>query len=121
MIRLITLAVLLAAAPAAAQVPPADAYERHRWQADQHRLEMERLRARADQREAEARRQALDSRLTILEIEARRQPEPYIAPTPPALRTPEEERAAREAAAARRQAAAESVGQIDAWLDGRPD
>lgn len=121
MIRLLALAALLCAAPAAAQVPPADAYERHRWQADQHRLEMERLRARADQREAIARQQALESRLTRMEIEARRQPEPYIPATPPALRTPEEERAAREAAAARRRATAEGVGQIDAWLDQRPD
>lgn len=119
MIRLLALALLLVAAPAAAQVPPADAWERHRWQAEQHRLEMDRLRTRADQREAEARRQALESRLTRMEIEARRQPEPYIPPASPALRTPEQERAAREAAAARRRATAEGVGQIDAWLDRR--
>jgi len=121
MARLLALAVLLAAGPAAAQVAPTDAFERHRWQADRHRMEMDRLRARADQREAEARRHALESRLTRMEIEAHRQPEPYIPTTPPALRSPEEERAAREAAAARRRATAEGVGQIDAWLDRGPN
>ncbi len=117
MTRLIALAALLAAAPAAAQVAPTDPFERHRWQAEQHRLEMDRLRARADQREAEARRQALESRLTRMEIEARRQPEPYLPEVGRSLRTPEEERAAREAATARRRATAQGVGQIDAWLD----
>lgn len=124
MTRALILAVLAAAGaavPAAAQVHPADPFERHRWQAEQHRTEMDRLRLRADQREAEARRHALDARLTRLEIEARRAPEPYIPATPPALRTPEAERAAREAATARRRATAEGVGQIDAWLDRRPN
>ena len=84
-------------------------------------MEIDRLRLRADQREAAARQHALESRLTRMEIEARRQPEPYIPAAPPALRSPAEERAAREAATARRRATAEGVGQIDAWLDQRPD
>ncbi|MBA4804876.1 MAG: hypothetical protein H2038_09525 [Brevundimonas sp.] len=121
MTRLLALVLLAAAAPAVAQTPPADAWDRHRWQADQHRMEIDRLRSRADQRELQARQQALESRFTRMQIEARRQPEPYIPATPPALRSPEEARAAREAAAARRRAAAEDFGEIDAWLDRVPD
>src|SRR5690606_26733763 len=106
------------AAPATAQVrpdPQASAFEAHRHQADRHRQEMERLRARADQRESFARQLETESRLSRLEIEAARQPDP-IRPLP-ALRTPEEARAAREAAARRRASTAAAVGEIDDWLD----
>ncbi len=116
---LIALILCLAAAPAGAQVRP--------WgpgvygtTGDIHRYEMDRLRARSDANEAMARRQALEARLTILELQARRQPA-LIEPRPPAeLRSPEQEREQRQVATARREATAAGVGQIDAWLDRRP-
>lgn len=124
-VRLVVLAAVLAAAGAAqAQMAPlrpgVSAMDQHRWQADQHRFEIDRLRLQADQRDLQARQFELETRLNRREIEARRQPEPYVPSAPPALRTPEQERAAREASARRRQAAGD-VGQIDAWLDRRPN
>lgn len=117
-------AVVLLAAPSAAQAqsrpplpPGASAHELNRYQADRHRYEMNQLRARADQREALARRLQLETRLNRLDIEAARRPEPVQPPAWRPPRTPEEERAAREAAARRREATAAGVGQIDAWLD----
>lgn len=118
-------APLLIATAAQAQTRPlppgASAMERHRFQADQHRYEMDRQRLQADQREATARQMQTETRLNRLEIEARRQPEPYIPASPPALRSPEQERESREAATARRELAAGQVGEIDAWLDRRPN
>ncbi|MDP3802557.1 hypothetical protein [Brevundimonas sp.] len=122
-VRALAAAVVLLAAPAAAQTPSrpplpgASAHELNRYQADRHRYEMDQLRARADQREALARQLQLETRLNRLGIEAARQPEPVQPPAWRALRTPEEERAAREAASRRRAATAAGVGQIDAWLD----
>ena len=121
-VRAMAAALVLLAAPAAAQVqsrplPGASALDLNRYQADQHRYEMERLRSRADQRESFARQLQLETRLNRLEIEAARQPEPIQPPAYRALRTPEEERAAREAATRRREATAAGVGQIDDWLD----
>lgn len=120
-VRAMAAAIVLLAAPAAAQVPlppaGASALDLNRYQADQHRYEMERLRARADQRESFARQLQLETRLSRLEIEAARQQEPIQPPAYRALRTPEEERAAREAATRRREATAAGVGQIDDWLD----
>lgn len=122
--RLIVLAAALAAAGTAqAQTTPrpgASAMDQHRWQADQHRLAIDNLRLQSDQRDLQARQLDLEARLNRREIEARRQPDLYVPSAPPALRTPEQERAAREAAARRRQAAGD-VGQIDAWLDRRPN
>ena len=121
--RILAAAVLLAAfsGDAAAQDwpprPGQPAVDPHRYQVDQHRFDMHRLRAQADQREAFARQLALESRLNRLEIEAARQPEPVQPPAWGALRTPEEERAAREAAARRRASTTTGVNQIDAWLD----
>ena len=110
---------LAAAAPAAAQVAPYPGYGHGVTTGDVHRYEMDRLRNQADQRDALARQQALDTRLTVLELQARRiQPPPSYALQP--LRTVEQERAARETATARREAAARGVGQIDAWLDRAP-
>ena len=115
MTRLIVpaLALLALAAPAAAQSwPPAAGVDPHRHQADQHRQEMQRLRARADQREAFARQLQLETRLAGgLQFETV-QPEPYRQ-----LRSPEAERALREAATQRRRATTADVTQIDAWLD----
>ena len=122
MTRLIALAVLLAAGPAAAQNPPAYARpgqpaDLHRYQADQHRYELSRLRAEADRRDAEARQLETEARLRRMEIEASRQTDITIPPTTRAVRSPEEERALREAATRRRQDVAAGASQIDAWLD----
>jgi hypothetical protein len=113
------LILCLAAAPAAAQVRPygPGAYG---TTGDIHRYEMDRLRARSDANEALARRQALETRLTLLELRARRQVTPLDPPAAPAARTPEQERSLRQAATARRETTAAGVGQIDAWLDRRP-
>ena len=124
-LRLLAVAVLVTAPPAAAQTwqprPGAPAVDPHRYQADQHRFEMDRLRAQADQREALARQLQLETRLNRQRIEAARQPEPVQPPALRALRTPEEERAAREAATRRRQSTSAGVGQIDSWLDRSRD
>lgn len=82
---------------------------------------MERLRARADQRDASARQQALESRLNRLEIQVARQPELAQPPAWQALRTPDEERAARKATTRRGQSMTAGVSQIDAWLDRSRD
>lgn len=116
--------LLLAAAPAGAQVPHtwqprpgAPAFDQNRYQADQHRYEMERLRAQADQREAFARQQETEARLTRQRLEAARQPEP-VQPAPyRTLRSPEEEQVLRRSAEERRRALAKGIGRIDAWLD----
>lgn len=123
--RLIVLAAVLAAAGAAqAQTAPlrpgASAMDQHRWQADQNRLAIDTLRLQVDQRDLQARQLELETRLNRREIEARRQPDLYVPSAPPAARSPEQARAAREAATRRREAAGD-VGQIDAWLDRRPN
>ena len=116
---LVALVLCLAAAPAAAQVPPYGPGP-YPTTGELHRYEMERLRARSDANAALAARQALDARLTLLELQARRQAAPLDPPAAPVLRTPEQERRLRQAATARREATAAGVGQIDAWLDRRP-
>ena len=90
---------------------------------DQHRYEMDRLRARSDQQDALARQQRLDTRLTLMELQARRQPapdatsryEPVAGP-----RSTEVQRAMRDAAATQAQTTIDGVGQIDSWLDRAP-
>lgn len=114
---------VFAATPALAQVqtwqprPGMPAIDPGRYQADQHRLEMERLRLQGEQREAFARQLEIEARLNRQRIEAARPPEPIQSPGPQALRSPEEERALRLSASGRRAATASDVGQIDAWLD----
>ncbi len=122
-VRAILVLTLLAAAPSVAQAqtwqprPGAPAVDPHRHQADQHRLEMERLRAQAEQRAAFARQLELETGLNRQRLESARRPEP-VQPAPlPALRSPEEERALRRSASDRRRATSGEVGQIDAWLD----
>lgn len=87
--------------------------------ADRHRWEMERLRARSDANEALARQQRLEARLTILDLQAARQP----AVAPPVdwrpLGSPEAERARREGVERRGQTVREGVSEIDSWLDRR--
>ncbi len=123
-VRALAAVLLLAAAPAQAQVPQtwqprpgAPAFDQNRYQADQHRYEMERLRAQADQREVLARQLETEARLARQRLEAARQPEP-VQPAPSrALRSPDEERTLRRSAEDRRRALANGIGQIDAWLD----
>ena len=91
---------------------------------EQHRYEMDRLRARSDQQDALARQQRLDTRLTLMELQARRQPAPDITPgyaapiTGP--RSAEVQRAMRDATAIQSQTTIDGVGQIDSWLDRAP-
>lgn len=87
--------------------------------ADRHRWEMERLRALSDANEALARQQRLASRLTVLELQAARQP----AVMPPSdwrpLASPEVERGRRERTERHGQAVRDGVSEIDSWLDRR--
>ena len=121
------LALSFAAAATAAQAqtwpprPGAPAFDNHRYEADQNRAATDRLRLQADQRELEARQHQLDARLTQQRIETQRQPNLASPPAYAPLRTPEEERAWRETATARRQATQAGVGQIDSWLDRKPN
>lgn len=118
-------APLLLAGAASAQVRPLppgpSTWDQHRYQADQHRYEMDRLRAQADQRQATARQLELESRLARQELRSQLNTDPYVPSAPRALRSPEDERALRESATARRQATEAGVGEIDAWLDRRPN
>lgn len=116
---LIALILCLAAAPAVAQVRPYG-FGADVTTGDIHRYEMDRLRTRSDASEALARSQALETRLTMLELQARRQTAPIDPASPPTLRAPEQERRLRQAATARREVTAAGVGQIDSWLDHRP-
>ena len=111
---------LAAATPAVAQVAPYPGYGPGVTTGDVHRYEMDRLRNQADQRDALARQQSLDTRLTVLELQARRVQPPAPAYAPQPLRTVEQERSARETATARRETTTRGVGQIDAWLDRAP-
>jgi len=84
------------------------------------RYAIEQQRQQAEASEALARQQALQTRLTLMELQARRIPSPTPDNPTPALRSVEQERAARQAATARRQSTTQGVGQIDSWLDRRP-
>jgi hypothetical protein len=127
--RLILMSLLMAAAPLAANAqtwpgwpgPPPPGYDRGSAIADQHRIEMDRLRQQAAEREALAQQQRVQTQLTIQQLQAARQP---ALPSPPPTayaRSPEEERQAREAQTARREEMVRGVTEIDAWLDRRPD
>ncbi len=127
--RLILTIFFLAAAPLAANAqtwpgwpgPPPPGYDPGSAIADQHRIEMDRLRNQAAEREALAQQQRLQTQLTIQRLEAARQP---TLPLPPqttyAPRTLEQERQAREAQDARREEMVRGLSEIDAWLDRRP-
>lgn len=121
----LALAVVAVPVAAMAQTPPpawqtrpgALAVDAQRYRVDQNRLAMERLRLGADQRRLEAELGRLEAQASRHRIVGARQPEP-VQPQPlTALRSPEQERAARQAAEQRRRSDAETVGQIDAWLD----
>lgn len=123
---LIVGALAALAAPAVAQtVPPLPrpgvTVDPHRYQAERHRYEMQRLRQQADDRAAFARQLQLESRLSRMEVEAARQPDLVLPDSGVrALRSPEAERALRLSATERRQAVQSGVGEIDAWLDRTP-
>jgi hypothetical protein len=113
---------LLTAAPASAQAqewygpPPAGG-----WQAESHRLEIERLRSRAESQELSRQQQRLDTRLRRLELESQRRPAPDLDVRPYRYDTPEAARAGREAATERRERSTGAVSQIDDWLDRSRD
>lgn len=77
---------------------------------------MDRLRANAEEQEALARRQRLDTRLTLLRLQAARPAAPDSRAPDVVARSPEAERAVREAEANRRLQGAAAVAQIDDWL-----
>lgn len=109
-------------APRPAPLPAAPStWDQHRHQADQHRYEMDRLRQQNEQRQATARQLELQTRQNQFDLQNRRTVDPYVPSAPPALRSPEEERAARQAATERRETTSQRVGEIDAWLDRRPN
>jgi len=122
-LRALIALTVFAATPALAQVqtwqPRAGvpAIDPGRYQADQHRLEMERLRIQGEQRETFARQLEIETRLNRQRLEAARPPQPIQPSGPRALRSPEVEQALRLSASERRAATASDVGQIDAWLD----
>lgn len=87
---------------------------------DSHRYEMDRQRALSDQRAAEARTHQSEARLTVLEIQAARQPPLYPGYAVAAPGSPEQERREREAATERRRTVTRETTQIDDWLDRRP-
>ena len=127
--RLILITLLMAALPLAAKAqtwpgwpgPPPPGYDPGSAIADQHRIEMDRLRNQAAEREALAQQQRLQTQLTIQQLEAARQPTPLPPSTAYAPRTLEQERQAREAQDRRRDQMVRGVTEIDAWLDRRPD
>lgn len=112
---LLVAAGLATALPASAQV-----WDPGQAAALRHQRAMEQLRARADDRAAFIRQQQLNSRLTLLELEAARPAPPVQPETWRALRSPAEERALRESATTRRREVTSGVTQIDAWLDRGP-
>jgi hypothetical protein len=120
-LALASFTLMLAATPALAQVTPWSPYGGAGTAgADLQRYRIEQQRQQAEASEALARQQALQTRLTLMELQARRMPAPTADNPTPAVRSPEQERAAREAATARRQTTTQGVGQIDRWLDRRP-
>lgn len=114
------LLMTLLATPALAQVTPWPLQNRPDvTTGDIHRYEMDRVRSQADASEALARSQALGARLTVQELQARRQP-PLVTPETSRPLTLDQARRAREATEARTSTMTRSTSQIDAWLDRRP-
>lgn len=126
--RLIFMTLLLVAAPVAASAqtwpgwpgPPPPGYDPGSAIAYQHRIEMDRLRNQAAEREALVQQQRLQTQLTILQLQAARQPTPPMPQPTAYVLSPEEARQAREAQTARREEMTRSVTEIDAWLDRHP-
>ncbi len=88
--------------------------------ADQHRYRVEVQRQRSAEQAAFARQHQLNARLTQMEIQVQRRPEPYIPLVETAPMSPDAERAARERATTQREATVAGVTQIDDWLARGP-
>lgn len=88
--------------------------------ADQHRFEMERLRALADQRETLARQQRLQTQLTLQRLEAARAPAPPPPPQTAYARPFDLAPVASAVGPTRLDATQSGLAEIDAWLDRRP-
>ncbi|MET4685061.1 hypothetical protein [Brevundimonas faecalis] len=88
--------------------------------ADQHRFEMERLRALADQREVLAQQQRLQTQLTLQRLEAARAPAPSSLPQTAYARPFAVAPAANAVEPTRLDATRSGLAEIDAWLDRRP-
>ncbi len=118
--------ILGLAAPAAAQVAypnpiySAPAYPGGDPLANQQRYRMELQRQQSAEQEAFARQHRSAARLTALEMQNQRRPEPYVPLVPTAPASPEAQRQALERATAQRRSTAEGVGQIDEWLARAP-
>lgn len=109
----ILIGLLTASGAAQAQVAPYGT-DPHRYQVERHQARMESLHLQADARADTARRLDTETRLTLRDLEAARQPPtPYVEqaapPSDPAVTT-ERHRRTREA-----------VAQIDDWLEKAPD
>jgi hypothetical protein len=112
-------AIALIAAPASAQAwLPGQTFVGDPL-ADRLRDRMEIQRLQSAEQAAFARQQQLNSRLTAMEIQAARQPEPYI-PLVAVPASPDARRRARDAATARRESVSAGVAQIDEWLARTP-
>jgi hypothetical protein len=110
-------AATVVALPAAAQVWPG--YPQVS-QADIQRYRLEQQRLRSAEQAAFARQQRLNTRLTQLEVEAARQPEPYVALVEPLPSSRGTSTSSVAGSTARREAVSAGVRQIDAWLDRDP-
>ncbi|CAN5192530.1 hypothetical protein BH09PSE1_BH09PSE1_12010 [soil metagenome] len=123
--RLLALPLILTAlaTPVVAQVVPYPGDVRYGGAnvttGDVHRYEMDRLRAQAEQNQALAQSQALQTQMTIRSLQAARQTTPVI-PEPVRPLTLEEARRLRETTEARTATASRSTSQIDSWLDRTP-
>jgi hypothetical protein len=95
--------------------PGASAMDQHRYQADQNRVAMERMRRDADQREAQARQAQTDTEAARRRLEATLPPAPS-APAPVyTSRSPQQDPVTQS-----RRQAADGAAQIDRWLDRGP-
>jgi hypothetical protein len=88
--------------------------------ADQHRSANDRIRLQAESNAALARRQQVEARQRLVELEAAREPNAALTVPVRPLYDVGQERALREAAAATRETTGRSVTEIDDWLD-RPN
>ncbi len=88
--------------------------------ADQQRQRIEIQRQQSADQAAFARQHQLDARLTQLEIQAQRRPEPAAPLVGTAPPSPEQQRQARERATAQRRSTVAGVTQIDDWLARSP-
>ncbi|GAA0645637.1 hypothetical protein [Brevundimonas lenta] len=124
--RALILACVVIAAPTAAlaqatnpvpQYRPGFAVNSHRYQGDRQRYEMDRLRVQAAERQMFARQLEVETQLSIIDVQTRRQPALVDPASTRILRSPEEEGARRQSATERREATVSAVTGIDEWLD----